>query len=231
MSIQFRCKQCGRLLKTDDSTVGRQAACPECGALTTVPCSVESSGGSPLLAPLTSELPTTLAQASDNPFGVSAPVCDTSEGENPYQSPGEFKRFVPHGEADPLAVERIAAPANALLAVGIINIILHAGILLLYSVVLVETLGANARNGQDLASLVLGCGMFIAASLVGLLMDVVLLIGARKMKRLDGYLFAVIASIIAMIPCISPCCFLGIPFGIWALLTLNDSSIKLAFRN
>jgi len=228
MSIQFRCHECGRLLKTDDATAGRQAACPECGALTTVPSDTESAGAPPPLAPLTTEAPASPPPASSNPFRPDATAQDS---ENPYQSPGVFKHQILPGQADPLAAERIAAPANALLATGIINIILHSAVILLYSFMLVEMLGMNPPQGQDTASLALGCGMFIAASLVGLLMDIVLLIGVWKMKRLDNYLLSVIAAIIAMIPCISPCCLLGLPFGIWALLTLNDSSIKLAFRN
>ena len=37
MSIEFRCSECGKLLRTEDGTVGRQAQCPECGAVSTVP--------------------------------------------------------------------------------------------------------------------------------------------------------------------------------------------------
>ena len=37
MPIDFRCSQCGKLLRTGDDTAGRQAECPACGALTTVP--------------------------------------------------------------------------------------------------------------------------------------------------------------------------------------------------
>ena len=37
MPIEFRCTQCNKLLRTPDDTAGRQAKCPECGALMTVP--------------------------------------------------------------------------------------------------------------------------------------------------------------------------------------------------
>lgn len=239
MPIQFRCNQCGKLLRTEDATAGRQAACPECGALTTVPGVTESTGTPPPLAPLTTEPPRSSTGTPDNPFGGDSSAQESSGAENPYQSPGVFRRFVPQGQADPLAAERIAAPANALLAVGILNVILHLVVIGLYTFVLIQFLEfkpLHVQNlkpppGQDPTPMYLGCGMVIAASLFGLAMDVILLIGVRKMRKLDSYLFAVIASIIAMIPCISPCCLLGLPFGIWALLTLNDSSIRMAFRN
>ena len=37
MPIEFRCRQCGRLLKTPDDTAGRQAQCPACGTISIVP--------------------------------------------------------------------------------------------------------------------------------------------------------------------------------------------------
>ncbi len=37
MAIEFRCSQCNMLLRTANETVGKQAKCPQCGTLTTVP--------------------------------------------------------------------------------------------------------------------------------------------------------------------------------------------------
>jgi len=62
-------------------------------------------------------------------------------------------------------------------------------------------------------------------------MGVLVFIGAMKMKNLENYSLAMAAAIVAVIPCISPCCLLGLPFGIWALVVLNDSSVKAAFRS
>ena len=39
------------------------------------------------------------------------------------------------------------------------------------------------------------------------------------------------AAIVAVIPCVAPCCLLSLPFGIWALVVLGDSSVKAAFRS
>jgi hypothetical protein len=32
-----------------------------------------------------------------------------------------------------------------------------------------------------------------------------------------------------MIPCLSPCCCLGLPIGIWALVVLLDNNVKASF--
>jgi GYF domain 2 len=75
----------------------------------------------------------------------------------------------------------------------------------------------------------LGGGLGIVQSLIGGGIGVVILMGASKMQSLTSYQFAFTASILAMLPCLSPCCLLGLPFGIWALVVLNRPEIKSQF--
>jgi len=63
----------------------------------------------------------------------------------------------------------------------------------------------------------------------GLIVSALVLVGAIKMLELRGYKFAVTASILAMIPCFTPCCCIGLPFGIWALIVLNRPEVKSQF--
>ena len=67
MAIEFRCTQCGKLLRTGDDTAGKPAQCPECGALTTIP----PAGAAP---------------------GNARPV----DSGNPYQSPSPFAPLDPN---------------------------------------------------------------------------------------------------------------------------------------
>jgi hypothetical protein len=62
-----------------------------------------------------------------------------------------------------------------------------------------------------------------------LAMSVLILIGAGRMQSLRSYEFAFTAAILAMIPCLTPCCILGLPFGIWALVALNKPEVKSHF--
>jgi len=71
----------------------------------------------------------------------------------------------------------------------------------------------------------------LAQAGVGLVLSIIVLVGAIKMKNLENYGLAMAASIIAMIPCISPCCLLGLPFGIWSLVVLSDPAVKSSFKN
>lgn len=54
--------------------------------------------------------------------------------------------------------------------------------------------------------------------------------GAVSMMRLRNYGVAYTAAVLSVIPCCSGCYFLGIPFGIWALVVLNREDVKAAFR-
>jgi hypothetical protein len=56
----------------------------------------------------------------------------------------------------------------------------------------------------------------------------VILYGAWKMMRGESYAWAMTASILSLFPC-TGCCILGAPFGIWALVVLNDSSVRAYF--
>jgi hypothetical protein len=54
------------------------------------------------------------------------------------------------------------------------------------------------------------------------------LFGAIKLLRLQSHSIAVIASVVAMLPC-QCCCLFGLPFGIWALVVLNKPEVKSQF--
>ena len=73
-------------------------------------------------------------------------------------------------------------------------------------------------------------GLGIVFNIIGLIMAVVVFLGALKMKKLENYGFALTATIIAMVPCVSPCCWVGLPVGIWALVILQKPEVKAAFQ-
>jgi uncharacterized membrane protein/DNA-directed RNA polymerase subunit RPC12/RpoP len=65
MAIEFRCVQCGKLLRTGDETAGKQAKCPECGAVMLVPAVAGGAGGAPL--------PPSPPPGGGSPFGAAGP--------------------------------------------------------------------------------------------------------------------------------------------------------------
>ena len=51
------------------------------------------------------------------------------------------------------------------------------------------------------------------------------------MKNLKGFNHAWIASIVAVIPCLGPCCVLGIPIGAWAIAVLMRPEVQSRFES
>jgi len=70
----------------------------------------------------------------------------------------------------------------------------------------------------------------IGSDIFSMAMAALVFFGACKMQKLKGYEFAFVATIIAMLPCVTACCLLGLPFGIWALVVLNKTEIKSQFK-
>ncbi|MHB8899804.1 MAG: zinc ribbon domain-containing protein [Thermoguttaceae bacterium] len=102
MPIEFRCTQCNKLLRTGDDTVGKQARCPECGAVMAVPAPAPASG-----SPFD---PTAAPQPSVPPAPVASPFAEPPrDSTNPYQSPAglalEPQSFAPRGEIRPTQIE------------------------------------------------------------------------------------------------------------------------------
>jgi hypothetical protein len=220
MPIEFRCNECGKLLRTDDETVGRQAQCPECGAISIVPS---------LTAP--SETPPSpfAPSAGGNPFGIG-PAADAENSDNSYQSPAS-PTYLPPGQIDPaLAAQRVAGPATALMVIAILSLILRVGAVVVGLVQFGAAPMMQPQNRHDLLPMMVGGGANAVGGIFGIIVAVVILIGAMRMKKLESYGFSMAVAIIAMIPCFSPCC-LGLPFGIWALVVLSDGSVKAAFRS
>jgi hypothetical protein len=81
---------------------------------------------------------------------------------------------------------------------------------------------AQPTPGQLITGGVVDCVSFVTCLLV--------IYGALKMQRLESYAWAMTSSIISLIPCVTCCCCLGIPFGVWALIVLNRAEIRAAFR-
>ena len=68
-----------------------------------------------------------------------------------------------------------------------------------------------------------------ASAVLGLILGMVILLGAVQMKNLKSYTFAMISSVVAMLP-FTCCCVIGLPIGIWALIVLMKPEVKAVFQ-
>jgi hypothetical protein len=140
---------------------------------------------------------------------------------------------VPPPPPPPVAQEdvrsQLSGPSTGLLVTGIIG-----GVLSLMSLVF-QLIGAGIstmmmeRVPRQFLGLIQGFGV-AAISVIELLVAGFIIFISFKMKEAQEWPLAIAASILAMIPCISPCCIVGLPIGIWCLVVLNKPEVKAAFR-
>lgn len=101
MPIEFPCQQCNKLLRTPDESAGKQAKCPQCGAIQPVPAQpsqgleTTSSPPPPVNNPFAESQ---TSQAGGAPF----------DNNNPYASPFEVKQTITPGKAGTLQYSKIS---------------------------------------------------------------------------------------------------------------------------
>ena len=129
-----------------------------------------------------------------------------------------------------VAEQKVRGPAIGLIVTGALGGLLQAlSILATLTGALVPEMEGGDVELPDWYGYFTGTGAVIS-SLIGLAVAVFLVWGALKMQRLEGHGIALAACILALVPCISPCCVIGLPFGIWGLVVINDQNVKQAFR-
>lgn len=155
-------------------------------------------------------------------------------GAGPGAPPGGFgPGGAPPGPA-PDAAQRLLAPAILLMVV--------AGLDILYD--LYQIISTAVGAGPDMDELQrsfgpdasqwmqMGQGVAIVWNVFSLVVSGFLIFAGLQMKNLQRHTVCMVAAIVALIPCItSPCCVLGIPVGIWALVLLLKPEIKAAFTS
>jgi predicted lysophospholipase L1 biosynthesis ABC-type transport system permease subunit len=86
----------------------------------------------------------------------------------------------------------------------------------------------GGSSEEQMAAMVSG-GVGLFFGVIGLIVAGIVGFGAMRMMQLRSWGLSLAVSILAMIPCISPCCLMGIPIGIWALVVLNKPEVRAAF--
>lgn len=123
----------------------------------------------------------------------------------------------------------VQLPATFLIAVAAIGI-LGQLLGLVMNVLGMGMAGLADQPGGDAIPMMMQGTMGIIGSIIGILVGAFIIYGALQMKQLVNYPLAVAASAVAMVPCLSPCCCLGLPVGIWCLVILMRADVKAAFR-
>jgi hypothetical protein len=127
------------------------------------------------------------------------------------------------------AAEQVNGPAVGLIVTAIIGFLAQAAALLMN--VMGVSFGAMQMRGRSEAWANMFSGTLgIVGGVLGMVVSGLILYGALRMKKLEDRGWAIAASILALAPCVSPCCLIGLPIGIWALVVLTKPEVKSAFH-
>jgi hypothetical protein len=128
------------------------------------------------------------------------------------------------------AYEQVKLPAIALMIVGVLCALASIASLLMNVLgVGAGAFGSHSNGGEQVGQLMGGVIGIVMAG-IGILIGGFIVFGGMKMKDLDNWNLSLGAAIASALPCGFPCCCLGIPVGIWALVVLLRPEVKAAFR-
>ncbi|MEL7498568.1 MAG: hypothetical protein AAFN77_13230 [Planctomycetota bacterium] len=144
---------------------------------------------------------------------------------NPYNSPQKnVSPYAPtkygSGRPDPNPLKRLRPVAICLIVVTIIGFANIFG-----GIILRVTMGLMTFDLNDPRFIGNIFGLVIISAI-----HLAMLLGAINMIRGVSYSSCYTAAVLACIPICSPVLILGIPFGIWAIVVLNQSDVKSAFQ-
>jgi predicted Zn finger-like uncharacterized protein len=211
MAFTVHCPACGTSLEVEDEHRGWNVRCPSCRHV--------------------------FRAGESAPAATFEVVSEEREDEEEPRPKKRRRRQAWEAEDDDYdredAAVDISGPATGLKAVGWIGIVFSILAFLIWVAILVwiendkQALQNMRANGDDPYT---QAAIYIPQSIIAFIVSILIIVGATKMGRLENRGWAMAACIMSMVPCISPCCLLGLPIGIWAINVMNRPHVAAAFR-
>lgn len=128
--------------------------------------------------------------------------------------------------------QRVKGPAIGMIAamgLGILGALwgVVASLTGMASPAIPEGVIADPQAAEALRALTGGGGVVI--NLIYLAIAGFVIYAMMQMMKLKSFGLSLAGVIVGMIPCVSPCCFLGLPIGIWALVVILNDEVKKSF--
>jgi predicted Zn finger-like uncharacterized protein len=234
--IVTRCPSCNKSLRVPDKLLGSKVRCPSCKNTFTAEEPDDAAERPAAPAPKAGPVTDRPAKAPKRPPAPEPEPDEEQFEETDDQEPEEQEepqRRRPSRSKE-AALSMVSAPAIALIVVGVLDMI-SAVMYLLFSLVggglqMLQPAGPPGMNAgaMNAGGALAGTAVNVVSCLVAAAIGAVVLYGGLQMKSLKSRGWAMAASIITVIPCLT-CCLWGLPIGIWSLMTLNKDEVKRAF--
>jgi hypothetical protein len=206
--IQIDCPACRRSLRVPDELIGQLVKCPSCLS--------EFTGTEGTRAP---QLDPSYRPAEHVPPPVRLPAPPAPiEDNDDWNDDFELRR---RGIDRDRARSEVFWPAVGLMTTAVIGLLVGA-LVLIFGIVEVDDAQTPDEKIHALRSLIQG-PIAIASSIV-------ILFGGYSMMQLKNHGLATTSAVLALVPCTSPCCVIGLPIGVWSMVVLTKMEIKRAFR-
>jgi hypothetical protein len=121
---------------------------------------------------------------------------------------------------------RIAPPALAMLAVAALSILLLAVSIIADPIrALCDACGLELEPPNRLV------GIFdLFYRLFMLAVATLVLIGSLQLLRQRSWVLGLTAAVLLLVPCLGPCCPIGMPIGAWTLFVLLQPDVRQALQ-
>ncbi|MFL5342153.1 MAG: hypothetical protein ACJ8F7_18560 [Gemmataceae bacterium] len=238
MPDETRCPQCGRLLSAPSDQL-RQ--CPDCGATVSPSPAADAFRA----APTTEAGEPAEREPVPRPIPHLAPDFEDEEDDDDAEFDERYrgrrrewrrKRVIERSRS------RVRAPAIGLMVAGGFCLLSALGAvgLAAFFFIQMSKLGAAPPGPGGFGMFQIQVGMYLVGAVMMTVFGALILFGANKMRKLQGWGMALAACILAVVASFGSCCVVSVfglvnigialPFGIWGMIVLNDADVKSAFN-
>ena len=124
------------------------------------------------------------------------------------------------------AEDKVKGPAIGLLVVGILAILANIANVIWQLIVFIPVI----TGGDDIMVYMLSSGWSMILAVFGILGGIFVIYASRKLKSLQSPAIVYAGAVVAALPCcVGSCCCIGLPIGIWVIVTMQDEQVKGAF--
>ena len=169
------------------------------------------------------------ASAQDHASGATAGLSSSASDTGSQAAPGTHEQIPKEAAAIEQARQQVRGPAIGLLVAGMISVFTIPMALLFWSIDLVPQSEVQRHAAMSTAEKCLEGLPAIAALFASFLPGILMIVAAVKMKRLQAYWLAILASILAIASFPVSCFLINLPIGIWALVVLSQRDVRNAF--
>jgi hypothetical protein len=205
------CTHCGRKLRVPEHLEGRMVGCPGCAK------AFEARPSGSLPPPPRPDVyyaaPPTRPPEYDRPAPAERRSSRYDEYDDDRDDQRDRKR-----RRERKALAMCLPPGIVFIVVAVLNVVVVGLIVVGH----LTDLRTGEKDEYTVPSIFIHSASIIAS--------VVILLGGIQMIRLQTWGLGIAASVLCLVPCISPCVIMGIPCGVWGLVVLCNAKVKESFQ-